>query len=65
MTSIPVADSFLASSLLTILLPLAMFIALAVWYVTFVRRVPDTVDASKTEPALDTPPDAAAPKSEG
>ena len=43
MASIPIA-SFLAGSLLTLLLPIAMFLGLAVWYVWFVRRVPETPD---------------------
>jgi hypothetical protein len=53
MASIPVA-SFLAGSLLTLLLPVGMFVALAGWYVWFVRRVPETADVHE-------PVDAAAP----
>ncbi|MGO9887518.1 MAG: hypothetical protein ACLP0L_06370 [Solirubrobacteraceae bacterium] len=40
MTSIPIA-SFLAGSLLTILLPLGVLIAISVWYVQSARRAPD------------------------
>ena len=40
MTPIPFA-SFLAGALLTILLPLAVFVALSVWYLRFLRRAPD------------------------
>jgi hypothetical protein len=50
--TIPIA-SFLAGSLLTILLPLGVLIALTVWYVGFLRRVPD--------PGLRSPADAATP----
>jgi hypothetical protein len=47
MASIPVA-SFLAGSLLTILLPLGIFLALVGWYLWFIKRVPETTD--KREP---------------
>jgi hypothetical protein len=55
---IPVA-TFLAGSLLSLLIPLCLFIALTVWYVKFVRRVPDTTDAS--EPGATTAPSNPAP----
>jgi hypothetical protein len=54
MASIPVA-SFLAGSLLTLLLPLGMFVALAGWYVWFVKRVPETADVR--EPVEAATPD--------
>jgi hypothetical protein len=38
---IPFADNFLAGSLLTLLLPIGLLIAIAVWYMVAVRRVPD------------------------
>jgi cytochrome bd-type quinol oxidase subunit 1 len=59
MASIPVA-SFLAGSLLTLLLPLGMFLALTGWYLWFVKRVPETVD--KREPVEAARADAAASK---
>jgi hypothetical protein len=37
MTPVPLAD-FLAGSLLSLLLPVALLIALAVWYVVVIRR---------------------------
>ena len=40
MTPIPIA-TFLAGALLTILVPLAVLLALSVWYMLFLRRVPD------------------------
>ncbi len=57
MASIPVA-SFLAGSLLTLLIPLGLFLALAWWYVWFVRRVPETSD--KREPVEAATADGAA-----
>ncbi|MHB8692413.1 MAG: hypothetical protein ACYDHH_14330 [Solirubrobacteraceae bacterium] len=37
---LPFADNYLAGSLLTLLLPVAVLIAIAVWYVISVRRIP-------------------------
>jgi hypothetical protein len=34
------ADNFLAGSLLTLLLPIGVLIAIAIWYVLSVRRIP-------------------------
>lgn len=34
--------TFLAGSLLSLLLPVCLLIALVVWYVGFIRRVPET-----------------------
>jgi hypothetical protein len=64
MTSIPIASSFLAGSILSLLMPTLMFIGLTVWYVKFVKRVPDTKDGGTTEPPAGAPPDAAAPQSQ-
>jgi hypothetical protein len=49
--SVPIA-AFLAGALLTILLPLALLIALSVWYWGFSVRSPEAVEV--TEPG--TPP---------
>ena len=61
-TLIPIA-TFLAGSLLTLLLPVALLIALVVWYVKFVRRVPGTDESAESgtpaaapEPAASAPP---------
>jgi hypothetical protein len=43
---VPIA-TFLAGSLLTILLPIALLIALVVWYWQFSVRVPETADVSE------------------
>jgi hypothetical protein len=48
------ANGFLASSLLTLLLPICLLIAIAVWYVLAVKRVPgDTPQSSAALPASD------------
>jgi hypothetical protein len=48
------ADNFLAGSLLSLLLPVCLLIALAVWYVHFVRHSPaDTSPASSALPPAD------------
>jgi hypothetical protein len=53
---IPFAD-FLAGALLTLLLPVALLIALVVWYYMISRRVPETADRSgpSHEPAAANP----------
>ncbi len=53
----PIA-SFLAGSLLSILLPTIMLTVLVVWYLKFIRRVPDT-DETREPPASATAPGAA------
>jgi hypothetical protein len=59
MTTIPIA-SFLAGSLLSLLLPIGLFLALIGWYVWFIRRVPETPDVH--EPVEAATPDGAAAK---
>ena len=39
--------SFLAGSLLTLLLPTFLLIALVVWYMLFLRRVPEPTDGEQ------------------
>jgi hypothetical protein len=41
LTSVPIA-AFLAGALLTLLLPVALLIALSTWYWVFSARVPET-----------------------
>jgi hypothetical protein len=41
MPQIPFADNFLAGSLLSLLLPVGLLIAIAIWYVLAVKRVPE------------------------
>ncbi len=48
---IPFADNFLAGSVLSLVLPVGLLIAIAVWYVIVVRRVPsDTPESSSALP---------------
>ena len=47
MPTLPIAD-FLAGALLTLLMPVALLIALVVWYWMFSARVPDTADGADT-----------------
>ena len=51
----PFAD-FLAGSLLTLLLPVALLIALVAWYWWFSARVPETADGRKASTAAATNP---------
>jgi hypothetical protein len=57
LASAPIA-AFLAGSLLTILLPIALLIALVVWYWRFSSRVPETGDSTEAAgaPAAGTNP---------
>ena len=43
--------TFLAGALLTLLVPVALLIALVVWYWRFSARVPETADTSGTAAA--------------
>lgn len=56
MPVVPFAD-FLAGALLTLLLPVALLIALVAWYWWFSARVPETADGSRrhAEPAAAAP----------
>jgi hypothetical protein len=47
--------SFLAGSLLSLLLPVSLLIALVVWYLMFLRRVPEP-DAGKDAPMTPATP---------
>jgi hypothetical protein len=50
MPPLPLADSFLAGALLTIVLPLGLLIAIVIWYVTAVKHVPQ--DTPTSSPSL-------------
>lgn len=58
MTLIPA--TFLAGALLSLLLPTIMLTLLVVWYLLFIRRVPDTTDAQ--EPIASPPAPGAQPE---
>ncbi|MGI9184900.1 MAG: hypothetical protein ACR2GZ_08035 [Solirubrobacteraceae bacterium] len=48
---IPLADNFLAGSVLSLVLPVGLLIAIVVWYLIAVRHVPqDTPESSSTLP---------------
>jgi hypothetical protein len=47
LSMLPIAD-FLAGSLLTLLMPVALLIALVAWYWWFSARVPETAKGDKT-----------------
>jgi len=53
--------TFLAGSLLTVLLPIALLIALVVWYWRFSSRVPETTEGPGTAAAAPGAPAAANP----
>jgi len=55
LSTLPIAD-FLAGSLLTLLLPVALLIALVAWYWWFSARVPETADGRKGSTAAATNP---------
>ncbi|HEY3772371.1 MAG TPA: hypothetical protein VGL69_05215 [Solirubrobacteraceae bacterium] len=61
MPPLPFADNFLAGSLLTILLPLGLLIALVIWYLMAVRRVPADTPVSSPSLPRDEVVDAAGP----
>jgi hypothetical protein len=68
LTPVPIA-TFLAGSLLSLLLPVLLLTALVVWYVHFLRRAPGPADGSEpaTPAAVPTetaPPEAAPPPKE-
>ena len=47
---VPIA-AFLAGALLSLLLPVLLLIALAVWYLMFLRRVPENQVPDASHPA--------------
>ena len=64
MPSIPFATPFLVGGVLTLVLPVAVLIALSVWYTLAVRKVPGTDPselASAADPSPSTAPAAEAP----
>jgi hypothetical protein len=61
MPPLPFADSFLASSLLTILLPLGLLIAIVIWYLIAIKRVPKDTPASSPSLPSDEVVEAAGP----
>jgi hypothetical protein len=62
MPTIPFADNFLAGSLITLLMPVCLLIAIAIWYVLAVRRLPEDTPTSSTSLP---PPEVLAAAAEG
>jgi hypothetical protein len=67
MPPIPFADNFLAGSIISLLLPVGLLIAVTIWYWVAVRRIPEESEAPKpgkgagepaagATPAAETPP---------
>jgi hypothetical protein len=54
------ADNFLAGSILSLLLPVGLLIAIAIWYTLSVKRVPKDTPTSST--AFPAPEVGAAPR---
>ena len=46
-----IASSFLAGSLLSLLIPVTLLIALVFWYVKFIARVPETDEGEEANAA--------------
>ncbi|HEY2160071.1 MAG TPA: hypothetical protein VGH24_02095 [Solirubrobacteraceae bacterium] len=61
--------SFLAGSLLSLLIPILLLVALVAWYMKFFSRVPETTEPELThsgvDPKLDPPVDAGSVSSGG
>jgi len=57
MASLPIANNFLAGSILSLVLPIALLLALCLWYMLGLRRIPEP-DPETTlvgEPVAPTP----------
>ena len=68
MPLVPIA-AFLTGSLLSLLLPVALLIALVVWYVRFIGRAPGPAERSEparpaSDPANSASPEAVPPPKE-
>jgi hypothetical protein len=63
MPPIPLADNFLAGSLISLLMPILLLVGLVVWYVFAVKRVPSSrgTAAPPGETVPTAPPPASAP----
>ncbi|MBV8430662.1 MAG: hypothetical protein JO244_05845 [Solirubrobacterales bacterium] len=47
--------TFLAGSLLSLLLPVLLLVALVAWYLVFIRRIPETADGDQASSPAATP----------
>jgi len=50
MPPLPLADNFLAGSIISLVMPVAVLIAIAVWYTRTVKRIDKSRPASAPEP---------------
>jgi hypothetical protein len=50
MPPIPLADNFLAGSLLSLLLPVGLLIAIVIWFARTIRRLPANAGTSTAPP---------------
>lgn len=57
MTLLMPTATFLAGSLLSLLLPVILLVALVVWYVVFIRRVPETAEQPVAADTAVVPPE--------
>lgn len=65
MASIPFADNYLAGSLLTLLLPVCLLLAIAAWYMIAIRKVPkDTPTSSAALPSSEVVASVSQPTSQ-
>ncbi len=59
---IPLASSFLAGSLLSLILPIALLIGLVVWYMKAIRKVPEgSLERERPATELDPPAPGGSP----
>lgn len=65
MPQLPFADYFLTGSLLTILLPVGLLIAISIWYTIAVQRVPEETSTSSVRVPPDEAVEAAGPDTVG
>jgi hypothetical protein len=63
MPPIPFADNFLAGSIISLLFPILLLIAIAVWYVFGVKRFGDPPAAEQAKPDAAPGPGAQPPGS--
>jgi hypothetical protein len=63
MPPIPFADNFLAGSIISLLFPIGLLIAIAVWYLLGIRRFDGSPRAPEPGPEAASRPDADAGRS--
>jgi hypothetical protein len=63
MPPIPFADNFLAGSLISLLFPVCLLIAIAVWYVLGFKRFGDAPPTGEPRSQPAAPPDGEPPRS--